>query len=104
TKLMMDLLDQENTGALSPMEKLIRALAGQVNERPRIKALAQAFNQGPSRWLIKLLSRSRVHLVGAERLTRLAREPGVLLAANHRSFFDLHLVATYFTSHGPACH
>lgn len=99
---MLDRLEG-STGPLSPTEKVIRRLAQQINERPRLKALAQAFNEGPSRWLIELLSRSRIHLVGLEKLAALSSARGVLLAANHRSFFDLHLVATYFTRHGPSC-
>src|SRR5690606_6007864 len=67
---MLDRLEG-STGPLSPTEKVIRRLAQQINERPRLKALAQAFNEGPSRWLIELLSRSRIHLVGLERLAAL---------------------------------
>ncbi|MEB2312253.1 MAG: lysophospholipid acyltransferase family protein [Sorangiineae bacterium] len=91
---------------LTPLGRFERAalrVGSFVNERPRVKSITQHFNRAvTSRWMT-LVSERRIHLEGLEHVTRLAPERGVVLAANHRSFFDMYMILTYLTKHVSWC-
>jgi len=72
-----------------------------INHRPRLKNRIQA-NVGVlnSLWMIRFTSRVwRVD--GAHHLDRLDAPRGMILAANHRSFFDLFTCSAYVVEHYP---
>lgn len=78
-------------------------IGGFVNDSPRAKAAARWFSESvTSRWMT-LVSEPRIRLVGLEHVTGLRPDRGVLLAANHRSFFDMYMVLTYLTKHVDWC-
>lgn len=78
-------------------------IASFVNETPRAKSLSSWFSESvTSRWMA-LVSSPRVKLVGLEKLQRLRPDRGVLVAANHRSFFDMFMVLTHIHEHVDFC-
>ncbi len=55
------------------------------------KRLSQAFGVTLTYRLVRLIAGARLRTVGLEHVTRLERTRGLMIAANHRSFFDLFL-------------
>lgn len=53
--------------------------------------------------LVDLLSSDRLVIAGTEHLVRLPRDRGILLAPNHRSFFDLFVAARVAHAHVGSC-
>jgi 1-acyl-sn-glycerol-3-phosphate acyltransferase len=53
-----------------------------------------------ARWMT-LGSRNMMHAVGLDRLSGLRPSDGILLVANHRSFFDLYMLAVLLHRHTP---
>jgi 1-acyl-sn-glycerol-3-phosphate acyltransferase len=53
-----------------------------------------------ARWMT-IGSRQMMHAVGLERLAGLRYEDGILLVSNHRSFFDLYMLAVLLHRHTP---
>lgn len=89
--------------SLSRFERAALRIGSFVNETPRAKALARRFNEAVTgRWMT-LVSERRMTLLGLEAMTRLKPDRGVLLAANHRSFFDMYMVLTHLHKHVTWC-
>jgi 1-acyl-sn-glycerol-3-phosphate acyltransferase len=96
-------LDPADLQPLSRFERFSLDLGTLVNTSPRVKAAAQAFNQAVTgRWM-HLVSDARMNLIGLEHMTALRPDRGVLLAANHRSFFDMYMVLTHLHRHVDWC-
>jgi len=75
---------------LSPMERAALALTRFANERPLPKRLQHAFCGNVTLpWVRASLAR-RVYTDGLDNLLELYPDRGVLLCANHRSFFDMY--------------
>lgn len=92
-------LEGQDRAALSRFERFSRALGQRVNESARLKRASRRFNElVTGRWM-RLVSESRVELIGLEHATSLDCDRGVLLAANHRSFFDMYMVLTHLHRH-----
>lgn len=91
---------------LSPLTRFERAalrLGAFVNESPRIKAASRAFNEAVTgRWMT-LVSERRMVLLGLEHVQALRPDRGVVLASNHRSFFDMYMVLTHLHKHVDWC-
>ncbi len=81
--------------ALSPSERRALYLADLVNHSPRLKSAAQWLNVNLSARWMRFVSEARMHLAGIEQLAALRPDRGVLFASNHRSFFDMYMLATY---------
>jgi len=89
----------EDLATLAPRERMALRIARFVNESPRVKSATQRFNEiVGSRWMT-LVSRARMRLVGMDKMIRLDPDRGVLIAANHRSFFDMYMITTYLHHH-----
>ena len=82
---------------LSRMEKLALRLAEATNEDPRGKRLQVQFLRRVSYPWVRALLANRMFADGLEKLIALRPETGVMLVANHRSFFDQYamLLACY---------
>lgn len=80
---------------LTPSERRALWLARTVNQSPRWKQLAQRLNEQVSARWMRFVSEARMHLDGLDALAALRPDRGVLFAANHRSFFDMYMLATY---------
>ena len=50
-----------------------------------------------------LVSSRRMHLIGIDEMAELRPDRGVVLAANHRSFFDMYMVLTYLHKRATFC-
>jgi 1-acyl-sn-glycerol-3-phosphate acyltransferase len=89
--------------ALTRFERAALRLGSAVNESPRAKRASRRFNEAVTgRWMT-LVSERRMHLLGLEHMTSLEPDRGILLAANHRSFFDMYMVLTHLTKHVDWC-
>jgi 1-acyl-sn-glycerol-3-phosphate acyltransferase len=88
---------------LTRFERVALRLGRVMNESPRAKRAARRFNETVTgRWM-HLVSARRMVLLGVEHLTALSPDRGVLLAANHRSFFDMYMVLTHLHQQVPWC-
>lgn len=94
---------QSDTAALSRLERFSLSVCKFVNERPQYKRFAQSYNLAISRRWMTLVSERRIHLIGTEVLRALEPDRGVLLAANHRSFFDMYMILTYLVRNATFC-
>lgn len=88
---------------LTRFERFTFAVARFINESRLLKAVSHRVNLTAGRPWMTLVSSRRIKLVGIEKLAALRPERGVLLAANHRSFFDMYMVTTYLTRHVDYC-
>lgn len=91
--------DPDDLAKLGRFERLSLGFGSWVNGSPRLKAATRRFNeQVTGRWM-RLVSERRIELVGLEHATGMKADRGVLLAANHRSFFDMYMVLTHLHRH-----
>lgn len=78
---------------LTPIEKVTLDLCRAINESPVGKEMQRLFlKHFGSNW-VTLSTRNLLDVHGLESLRALRPKKGVLLCANHRSFFDLYVVA-----------
>lgn len=83
----------EELEGLGPLERRAVRLLRFVNSDPRAKALQSRFlNVVGTRW-VHLCTYNLVHVDGLEKVLRLDPPAGVILAANHRSFFDSYIIS-----------
>jgi 1-acyl-sn-glycerol-3-phosphate acyltransferase len=84
--------DESPTPELTPIERVAVAMGRFMNERPWPKRAQDIFLHGiTKRWVRPVIS-SRVYVDGIDWLLEASPDRGVLLAANHRSFFDLYVI------------
>jgi 1-acyl-sn-glycerol-3-phosphate acyltransferase len=67
----------------------------------RARPLTEAWLRGVSANWMTLGSRHMMHVRGLERLSHLKFDDGILLVANHRSFFDLYMLTLLLHRHTP---
>jgi 1-acyl-sn-glycerol-3-phosphate acyltransferase len=79
---------------LQGFERTAFRIADTVNRRPALKRAAHAFLASVGRTWVHYCTRNLLHVYGLEHLTSLAPDRGVMLVANHRSFFDLYVVSS----------
>lgn len=77
---------------LRPMERVALSLGRFVNERSIPKRLQDRYLHAVTKTWVRPAIGSRVYVDGIDWLRDLEPERGVMLVANHRSFFDLYLV------------
>lgn len=88
---------------LTRFERAALRLGAAVNESPRAKRVSRLFNEVVTgRWM-HFVSDRRMVLLGLEHVKALHPDRGVLLAANHRSFFDMYMVLTHLHTQVPWC-
>ncbi|MGE3276796.1 MAG: lysophospholipid acyltransferase family protein [Vicinamibacterales bacterium] len=75
-------------------ERLIRAIARQVNTRPALKRVSHAFIRSAGATGVRWATRELVHVTNAEALDGLPRDRGVIVASNHRSLCDMYVVSS----------
>ncbi len=98
----MPVLDAD-LSSLTRFERAALKLGAAVNESPRVKRAARRFNEAfTGRWMT-LVSDRRMTLLGLEHKLALRPDRGVVLAANHRSFFDMYMVLTHLHKHVDWC-
>lgn len=84
---------------LRPFERVALGLSRLVNETEATKALQQLYlSQFGQRWVYQV-TKNLLHHDGLERVAALNPPAGVLLCANHRSFFDSYIIALLLMRH-----
>jgi 1-acyl-sn-glycerol-3-phosphate acyltransferase len=96
-------LSQDQLAPLSRRERIAVGLGRLVNESPLAKSAARRWSEGVTSHWMTLVSSRRMNLVGMEKMEALRPDRGVLLASNHRSFFDMYMVLTYLHRHVSYC-
>lgn len=86
---------EEQLTQLSPFERRAFQLVDFVNRNEKTKKASQAFlSTVGARW-VYLCSRNLTHIIGLDNVRNLNPPRGLLLASNHRSFFDQYVIACY---------
>src|SRR5512138_371075 len=87
--------------AFRPVERAALGVCTFVNKNPTAKALQTAFQRHVSnRWMHAVLAK-RLELIGLEKVIALEPDRGVLLVANHRSFFDQYVLMSVLYKRAP---
>src|SRR5215510_9300361 len=73
---------------LRAIERFNIGVARTVNERRILKRMSHAFLRVVGARWVYLCTRNLLHVIGEDALDALRPERGVILVANHRSFFD----------------
>lgn len=88
---------------LSPFERAAMSLTRFTNERPVPKWLQSRFVRNVSRAWIRAGVAHRTYVDGIDWLSDFEADRGVLLASNHRSFFDMYLALLAVVEAGVPC-
>lgn len=89
----MKSLSPEQRALLSPRERAAFAIADRVNRGPVLKQVATRYLRMVGCQIVSSASKNLLYPQGVDNLARLAPERGVLVASNHRSFFDLYVIS-----------
>jgi 1-acyl-sn-glycerol-3-phosphate acyltransferase len=85
----------EQLARLDPFERLAFHLVDYVNTNPVTKAGSSAFLRTVGRTWVYFATRHLIHIHGLDNVRRLEPERGLLLASNHRSFFDQYVISAW---------
>jgi 1-acyl-sn-glycerol-3-phosphate acyltransferase len=85
----------EQLRLLSPFERVSFGLAHFVNSHHATKAASGLFLRSVGMTWVYYCSRHLVHLLGVDHLRRLQPPGGLILASNHRSFFDQYVISCW---------
>jgi 1-acyl-sn-glycerol-3-phosphate acyltransferase len=78
--------------SLTSFERRAIAIARFVNERPRVKAIQSLFHRRVTQRWVKACLKNLLVIDGLEKVASYPRDRGILVCANHRSFFDQYAV------------
>ncbi len=78
---------------LTPFERTILAVCRFANENRAAKAAQRAYQRFVAGPFVRAVVEKRVHVEGLEEAGALSPPGGVLLCANHRTFFDQFIIA-----------
>lgn len=84
----------EQLASLTQFERTAFEIADAVNRRPAFKRAAHAFLKSVGAGWVYQCTKNLVHIKNLEHLTSLNPDRGVVIVANHRSFFDQYLIAS----------
>jgi 1-acyl-sn-glycerol-3-phosphate acyltransferase len=88
---------------LSRLERATLGVAHGLNRSPLARRWRFVWSTRVVKGLVDLLSRERLVVSGTEHLSQLPPDRGILLAPNHRSFFDLFVAARIAYAHIGGC-
>lgn len=91
------------SGPLALRERAALGIAVACNERVPLKRLTDIWAKAVVSRVVSTLCGRRLRVRGVEHLERLAPSGGILLATNHRTFFDLFTVAYAFSRRPDLC-
>ena len=90
-----------NASLLRGFERYSVPLLDAINQRPPLKNRLQAtIGKFSALWMTEVSSQLW-RIDGVEHLERIDAPRGIILAANHRSFFDLYICSAYLVNHHP---
>jgi 1-acyl-sn-glycerol-3-phosphate acyltransferase len=84
----------EQLAGLEGFEKIAFDVSDRLNRSPRAKRAAHSFLRVVGARFVDLCTKNLRQVVGLEHLTTLDPNRGVMLVGNHRSFFDMYVVAS----------
>lgn len=84
----------EQLATLEGFEKTAFTIADAVNRDPRLKRAAQAFLATIGKTWVHQCTKNLLNVRGLEHVRDLDPHRGVMIAANHRSFFDSYLISS----------
>ncbi|GAC1536612.1 MAG: lysophospholipid acyltransferase family protein [Polyangiales bacterium] len=84
----------EQLALLEGFERTAFRMCDTVNRSEALKSAAHAFLKTVGMGWVHYCTRNILNVYGLEHLTSLAPDRGVLIAANHRSFFDLYVISS----------
>jgi len=84
----------EQLASLRGFERVAFALADTMNRRPALKRAGHAFLRSVGATWVHVCSRNLQTVWGLEDLRALRPERGLIIAANHTSFFDCYVIAS----------
>ncbi len=79
---------------LNLRERLTFEVADRFNRDPRLKRASHAFLRTAGAAWVHHCTKNILHVQGAEHLTSLDPAGGLVIASNHRSFFDMYVIAS----------
>lgn len=91
----------EQLACLDRFERFAFRVSHEVNRRPLLKRAAHLYLRGFGAWWVERCTRSLLHVEGLEHVLALHPDRGVVLACNHRSFFDLYVASSVLLRHAP---
>jgi len=86
-----------NTDLLSRRERLLIAVCERVNERPLAKRLQRFYHDMCGRRWVWFCIKNRVQVYDLHHPLELRPPAGVIICSNHRTFFDMYVIATVLT-------
>jgi 1-acyl-sn-glycerol-3-phosphate acyltransferase len=78
---------------LGRFERVAFAIADRVNRRPGLKRAAHAFLRTFGAGWVYACTRNLLHVYNLQSVAALRPDRGVVVVSNHRSFFDLYVIA-----------
>ncbi len=84
----------EQLAVLTRFERFAFDLADTINAKPPLKRAAHTFLKTLGASWVYVCTKSLLHVKGLEHLQNLAVDRGVVIASNHRSFFDLYVMSS----------
>ncbi|MBI2394187.1 MAG: 1-acyl-sn-glycerol-3-phosphate acyltransferase [Deltaproteobacteria bacterium] len=84
----------EQLASLTRFERTAFEIAYTVNRKPTFKRAAHAFLKTVGAGWVHVCTKNLVRVEGLHHLTSLDPDRGVVMVANHRSFFDLYVMAS----------
>ena len=90
---------EEDLATLTGIERRALGFARWMNDSPRVTIVRHLLNSHFHRHIVTLLTWRRIHVLGMEKMVALRPDRGVLIASNHRSFFDQYVIASYLLNH-----
>lgn len=79
---------------LSGVERRLLSVCSNINERPVAKELQRRFLTSVGRRWVRACTRNLQDVRGLENAHALQPERGVIVCSNHRSFFDMYVIAS----------
>jgi 1-acyl-sn-glycerol-3-phosphate acyltransferase len=86
---------QPVTAALTRFERGVVRMCRFVNENPAAKNVQRLYHHYMGGPFVRVMTANRLHIEGLSDISALDPPGGVLLCANHRSFFDLFVIAAH---------
>ena len=85
---------EEQLSTLEGFERTAFRIADEVNRSPLLKRAAHSFLRTVGASWVHICTRNILHSYGVEHLKTLSPDRGVIIVANHRSFFDSYVIAS----------
>lgn len=86
---------KQQLNELSAFERRAFQFVDFVNANAKTKSFSQAFLENVGARWVYLCSRNLTHILGLDNVRHLEPPRGLVLASNHRSFFDQYVIACY---------